>query len=62
MHRIFEKHLEEPAAQLELAKAAELVRQRRIALLCYEADAAHCHRAIVADRLRKRLKCKIKDL
>src|SRR5690242_11283623 len=58
MHRIFEKHLEEPAAQLELARAAELVQQHRVALLCYEADAAHCHRAIVADRLCQKLKCR----
>jgi uncharacterized protein (DUF488 family) len=62
MHRIFEKHLEEPAAQLELARAAELAQQHRIALLCYEADAGHCHRAIIADRLCKRLKCKVRDL
>lgn len=62
MHRIFEKHLEEPAAQLELARAAELAREHRIALLCYEADAAHCHRAILAERLCKRLKCKVNDL
>jgi uncharacterized protein (DUF488 family) len=62
MHRIFEKHLEEPAAQLELARAAELAQARRVALLCYEADAAHCHRAILAERLRERLKCAVRDL
>jgi uncharacterized protein (DUF488 family) len=62
MHRIFKRHLEEPAAQLELAKAAELAKSRRVALLCYEADAAHCHRAIVAERLRDRLGCTISDL
>jgi uncharacterized protein (DUF488 family) len=62
MHRIYERHLEEPAAQLELAQAAELAQKRRVALLCYEADAACCHRAIVAERLRERLKFKIVDL
>lgn len=62
MHRIFEKHLEEPAAQLELARAAELAQARRVALLCYEADPAHCHRAILAERLRERLKCTVRDL
>jgi uncharacterized protein (DUF488 family) len=62
MHRIFERHLEEPAAQLELVQAAELAKKHRVALLCYEADVAHCHRAIVADRLRGRLKCTVKDL
>ena len=62
MHTIFERHLQEPEAQLELAKAEELAKKRRVALLCYEADAAHCHRAIVADRLRERLDCTITDL
>lgn len=62
MHRIFERHLKEPEAQLELARAEALAKERRVALLCYEADAAHCHRAIVADRLRERLGCTITDL
>ena len=51
MHRIYEAHLTEPEAQLQLAAAAEIVRERRAALLCYEADAARCHRRIVAQRL-----------
>jgi uncharacterized protein (DUF488 family) len=62
MHAIFERHLQEPAAQLELAKAEELARKHRVALLCYEADAGHCHRAIIAGRLRERLDCTIADL
>ena len=62
MHRIFESHLKEPEAQLELAKAEALAKDRRVALLCYEADAAHCHRAIIADRLCQRLGCTITDL
>jgi uncharacterized protein (DUF488 family) len=44
MHAIYEEHLTEPKAQLELAEAAELADAHRIALLCYEADAAGCHR------------------
>jgi uncharacterized protein (DUF488 family) len=51
MHRIYEAHLAEPEAQLQLGVAADIVRERRAALLCYEADAAHCHRRIVAQRL-----------
>jgi uncharacterized protein (DUF488 family) len=62
MHKIFERHLQEPEAQLELSRAAELAKKHRVALLCYEADAAHCHRAIVADRLCRRLGCTITDL
>jgi uncharacterized protein (DUF488 family) len=62
MHKIFKRHLQEPAAQLELVRAAEIAGERKAALLCYEASAAHCHRAIVADRLCKKLGCEIVDL
>ena len=51
MRSIFEAHLAEPEAQLQLAVAADIARQRPAALLCLEADAAHCHRRIIADRL-----------
>lgn len=62
MHRIFNAHLEEPAAQLALAQATELATQKRIALLCYEDDPNCCHRQIVAQRIRERLKCEVVDL
>ena len=51
MKAIFEAHLEEPAAQLALAKASEIAAEQPAALLCYETDPLHCHRLIVADRL-----------
>ena len=56
------EHLAEPAAQVELVRATEIAGHRRAALLCYEADAACCHRAIVADRIRQALKCEVVDL
>ena len=62
MRAIYEEHLQEPGAQLELAKAAEIARARKAALLCFEADAADCHRAIVADRLCRELGCRIENL
>ena len=62
MQAIFEDHLAEPAAQVELVRATEIAGHRRAALLCYEADAACCHRAIVADRIRQVLKCEVVDL
>ena len=40
MRRIFEDHLAEPSAQLQLAQAGEIARDRKAALLCYEADPA----------------------
>ena len=62
MRQIYEAHLQEPAAQLELAQAAEIVAQRKAALLCFEADADGCHRAIVAERLRERLGLTVENL
>jgi len=62
MREIYEAHLQEPAAQLELAQAAEIVGQRKAALLCFEADAAGCHRTIVAERLRERLGLTVENL
>ncbi|MDB5461101.1 MAG: hypothetical protein JWO72_2842 [Caulobacteraceae bacterium] len=62
MHDIFEAHLAEPDAILALAEAGEIARARPTALLCYEADAAHCHRRILADRLRAELNFDVVDL
>ncbi|HZZ68903.1 MAG TPA: DUF488 domain-containing protein [Phenylobacterium sp.] len=63
MHEIFKAHMAEPAAQLQLAKATELVREgQKVALLCYEADALACHRSIVAGRICEALGCEIENL
>jgi len=62
MRAIFEDHLAEPAAQLQLAQAIEIARERNAALLCYEADAAGCHRAVVAERIRAALGCEVVNL
>ncbi|MBI1684764.1 DUF488 domain-containing protein [Caulobacter hibisci] len=62
MRQIFSAHLEEPDAQVALAQATDLAKDKRIALLCYEDDPACCHRRIVADRIRASLKCEVVDL
>ncbi len=62
MTAIFEDHLAEPAAQLELAAAKELAAERKIALLCFEADHRGCHRKIVAERICEDLGCAIEHL
>jgi uncharacterized protein (DUF488 family) len=62
MHEIYEAHLAEPAAQLELAKAREIAAGKKAALLCYEADAHRCHREIVADRICSDLGCAVENL
>lgn len=51
MRAIFADHLTEPQAQMELAQLKGLARERRVALLCFEADYAGCHRAVLAERL-----------
>jgi uncharacterized protein (DUF488 family) len=51
MRAIFTDHLTEPQAQVELARLKALAGERRVALLCFEADHAGCHRAVLAERL-----------
>ncbi|MBS0361920.1 MAG: DUF488 domain-containing protein [Proteobacteria bacterium] len=62
MHRIFNDHLAEPSAQVELAKAAEMAKEKKVALLCLEADHDACHRSIVADRICEAIGCEIEKL
>lgn len=62
MRVIFEDHLAEPAAQLQLAQASEIATRRKVALLCYEAEAAGCHRRIVAERIQEKTGIAVEDL
>jgi uncharacterized protein (DUF488 family) len=62
MHQIFRGHMVEPGAQLELAKATAMARDRKIALLCYEADACGCHRTILANWICEDIGCEIENL
>lgn len=62
MRDIFERHMQEPEAQLALKQAEELAVDKPSALLCYEDRACDCHRAILADKLRAQLKCEVVDL
>jgi uncharacterized protein (DUF488 family) len=62
MRAIFNAHLAEPGAQMELAQAMEIAGGRKAALLCYEAAACECHRAIVADLMCAALGCGVENL
>ena len=62
MREIYETHLESLEAQADFAKAVEIARKSRPAFLCYEADAAGCHRRIVTERLVELLGAKVRDL
>ena len=48
MHRIFNAHMRDDAAQAELAQAAGIAARAPCCLLCFERDHAQCHRSIVA--------------
>ena len=63
MRRIFLDHLATDAAQEELHLLADLVRQgKRVALLCFEADPAHCHRSLVAAALSQLVPVDVRHL
>lgn len=62
MREIFDGHLTEPAAQIELARLETLAGERQVALLCFEADAAGCHRAVLAERLAQTGAFQVVDL
>lgn len=51
MRAVFAAHLVEPQAQAEYERLKSLAGERRVALLCFEADHAGCHRAVLAERL-----------
>lgn len=62
MHRIFEGQMATPEAELAMEQALEAAKAKRAALLCFEADAGGCHRAIVADRLVERAAFEVVNL
>lgn len=62
MHKIYREHLRTPEAEHDMERAAAIVAERGAALLCLEADAAICHRRIVAERLKERLGISVRDL
>ena len=63
MQRIFRQQLATPEAQDALALVADLVRQgRRVCLLCFEADPAHCHRSMVAEALQALVPVEVRNL
>lgn len=51
MREIFTHHMREPTSQLAFERLREIAQDRTTALLCFEADHAGCHRAILAEWL-----------
>ena len=54
MHAIYEQQLQTTEAQLALEQADAAAREQYVALLCFEKDAACCHRALIAKRLTEK--------
>jgi uncharacterized protein (DUF488 family) len=63
MREIFREQLETRGAREELEVLAGIVTGgRRVALLCFEADPAHCHRTLVADALGRLVPVRVAHL
>ncbi len=63
MHVIFREHLETDEARTDLESLAGLVRAgRRVCLLCFESNPAHCHRSLVADALQSLVPVRVEHL
>ncbi len=60
--KIYTLHLQSEAAQAALEEAAEIAAAGGACLMCYERDAAGCHRAIVAAELCKRREFEVVNL
>ena len=62
MRAIYEEQLATPEAELAMEQALGAALERRVALLCFEADSADCHRAVVAERLLERSPFDVRNL
>ncbi|HEX8667357.1 MAG TPA: DUF488 domain-containing protein [Allosphingosinicella sp.] len=62
MRAIYADQLETPEALLAFEQALAAAAERRSALLCYERDAAGCHRSALAERMIARAAFGIRDL
>jgi uncharacterized protein (DUF488 family) len=63
LFRIYETHLATADAREALDVLASLIRSgRRICILCYERDPAHCHRRRVAEIMHERTNVAIENL
>jgi uncharacterized protein (DUF488 family) len=51
MRAIYAAQLETPEAELAFEQALAAASERPAALLCYEADAAGCHRSMIGERM-----------
>ena len=51
LSRIYSGQLELPEALAQMAQLRDIAEDKRVALLCYERDAAECHRSLLVGAL-----------
>ena len=57
LSRIYAGQLELPEALAQMAQLRDIAEAKRVALLCYERDAAECHRSLLLDALFSDFEC-----
>jgi uncharacterized protein (DUF488 family) len=63
LFRIYETHIATPPAQEQLDELTALVKSgKRVCLLCYERDVAHCHRQRIAELVCERVGIEVEHL
>ena len=63
LFRIYEAHLATPEAREQLDELSAIVKSgRKVCLLCYERDVAHCHRRRIAELVRERVGVEVEHL
>ena len=61
--KIYAKHLKTKGAIAEMDELLELVEGgKRVCLLCYERDVAHCHRSKISEIVKERTGAHVTDL
>ena len=62
MRAIYAVQLETPEAELAMAQAMADAAEHHAALLCYEREAAGCHRRMLVERMLERADFEVRDL
>ena len=63
LFRIYEAHLATPTGQAELDEITGIVKSgKRVCLLCYEREVAHCHRKRIAELVCERIGIDVEHL
>jgi uncharacterized protein (DUF488 family) len=62
MRRVYAGQLETPEAELQVEQAISEAGESASALLCFERDAAGCHRTMLAERMVERAPFEVVDL